>query len=317
MKYPFLNAIDEGCALGKIIKNIRRESTVLECGCASGYMTKHLKEELDCRVYIVEYDPEGYEQAIAYAEDGVCGDLMDFEWVEKFRDIRFDYVVFADVLEHLLNPQKVLSEAANMIKEEGTIFISIPNVGHNDIVSKLINGCWDYTKFGLLDDSHIHFWGAENLENLAKNSGLAIILKDYTMFGTGCTEQYAAIEYQVTLQIQAILDCRPYGEVYQFVLGLQKEDYVKRHNIVCKDKFLYADQTALCLQKAEQDELLHEQLMREKAEIRARLEQVLSSRTWRYGRKLARMVRWVFRPGSLLTKTVATPVRYILKLWRS
>ncbi len=97
------------------------------------------------------------------AERGICGDLMDFERVEEFHDIKFDCVVFVDVLEHLSNPQKVLSEVAKMVKEDGTIFISLPNIGHNDIVSKLIDGRWDYTETGLLDDSYVHFWGDENL----------------------------------------------------------------------------------------------------------------------------------------------------------
>lgn len=235
MKYPFQHTFDENSSLGKIFKNIDRGSTVLECGCAGGYFTKYLKEALECKVYIVELDPEGYTQVINYAEKGICGDLMDFEWVEEFRDIKFDYVVFADVLEHLLNPQKVLSEAAKMIKEDGTIFLSLPNIGHNDIVSKLIDGHWDYTVLGLLDDSHIHFWAYENLNTLAKESGLAITMKDYTIIKTGCTEQYKSAEFNVSDIVKEVLYGIQYGEVYQFILALQKEDYVERNSIVCKD----------------------------------------------------------------------------------
>ncbi len=46
--------------------------------------------------------------------------------------------------------------------------------------------------------------------------------------------------------------------------------------------------------------------------VNAKLADVLSSRTWRYGSKVARAVRKVFRPDSLPTKTV----KGVLKLWR-
>ena len=89
-------------------------------------------------------------------------------------------------------------------------------------------------------------------------------------------------------------------------------------------------------QQSEQDRLLQEQerqlkwhrqrvkqLVREieekdaaLANVNARLEQILSSRTWRYGSKLARAIRKIFRPGSLLTRSVAASARAVPRLWR-
>ncbi len=84
--------------------------------------------------------------------------------------------------------------------------------------------------------------------------------------------------------------------------------------------------------KTEQDKQLHEQGLeldrlrqqvqqlehKNKAKdaslvaVNAKLAEVLSSRTWRYGSKVACAVRKVFRPDSLPTKTV----KGVLKLWR-
>lgn len=89
-------------------------------------------------------------------------------------------------------------------------------------------------------------------------------------------------------------------------------------------------------QQSEQDRLLQEQerqlkwhrqrvkqLVREieekdaaLANVNARLEQILSSRTWRYGSKLACAIRKIFRPGSLLTRSVAASARAVPRLWR-
>ena len=88
---------------------------------------------------------------------------------------------------------------------------------------------------------------------------------------------------------------------------------------------IYVDQLTLQAQQSEQTWQLkwqcqrNQQLEHERerlevalADTNAKLEQIVSSRTWRYGRRLAHIVRKVFRPGSLPTKTV----KAALKLWR-
>ena len=60
-------------------------------------------------MYIVELDEEAGKIAAQSAKDYVIGDIQDYVWVEKFAGIQFDYILFADVLEHL-------TEAANVVK---------------------------------------------------------------------------------------------------------------------------------------------------------------------------------------------------------
>ena len=63
--------------------------------------------------------------ALAYAEDGLCDDIMQFQWVEKFQNIAFDAIVFADVLEHLTEPERVLCEAGKLLKENGFSSVAV------------------------------------------------------------------------------------------------------------------------------------------------------------------------------------------------
>lgn len=225
MKYEFLDKIDPNGSHGKLLAQVKPGSTVLECGCAGGYMTKVMKEQLGCSVYIVEYDQNGFENALQFAEDGICADLMRDEWVEKFADVPFDYIVFADVLEHLVDPLKVLKAAVSMLKQDGTMLVSIPNVGHNDVVAKLLSGNWDYTSLGLLDDTHVHFWGIHNLDTFFRAAGLTITIKDCTLVATECTEQYGGKDYPDNENFRAAVKDRIDGEVYQFILTLRKNEY--------------------------------------------------------------------------------------------
>ena len=221
-KYNFENDVSLSTSTGLILDKIARGAAVLEFGCAEGRMTRHMKETLDCRVYIVEYDEAAFEVAQAYAEDGICDDILNFAWVDRFSGVGFDAIIFADVLEHLNDPERVLSKAAALLKDDGQILISIPNITHNDILLKAYDERFDYTSTGILDDSHVHFWGLKNLSQLVSESGLHLKCVQATYCPTGYTEQQALEVSADNCLLNNLLNERIGGEVYQFVLTLCK-----------------------------------------------------------------------------------------------
>lgn len=222
-KYDFEVNLDASTSTGLILNQIKPGSTVLEFGCATGRMTRYMKEALGCRVYIVELEENAYEQAIQYAEDGVCDDILHLTWRESFDGILFDAIIFADVLEHLTAPDVALREAAKLLQPEGNLFISIPNVTHNDVLLKELRGHFDYTKIGLLDDTHVHFWGYENLTTFADWSGLHIKKIEATYCETGMTEQFSEEALREDELLLNYFRKRTSGEIYQFVLTLCHE----------------------------------------------------------------------------------------------
>lgn len=44
-------------------------------------MTRYMRDELWCEVFIVEYDAEAYAIARQHVSDGICADLMQPEWL--------------------------------------------------------------------------------------------------------------------------------------------------------------------------------------------------------------------------------------------
>ena len=221
-KYDFMLDIDTDTSTGIMIRKIPARSSVLEFGCASGRMTRYMKEILGCRVTIVEIDQKAYEKAAAYAVDGVCDDIMTFSWLEKFKDTRFDRILFADVLEHLPDPVAALSKAASLLKKNGRILISIPNITHNDILLKACADHFTYTKTGLLDETHLHFWGAKDIQPFAELCGLRLLALEGTYCDTGMTEQFGGELPETDPFLLNALNERQYGNVYQFVITLGK-----------------------------------------------------------------------------------------------
>lgn len=237
-KYDFETDLGSNTSTGIILSKVPSHSIVLEFGCAAGRMTRYMKYALDCQVYIVEYDKEAFESAMQYAVDGVCDDILTLSWLDKFKDIRFDVILFADVLEHLAKPKEALANAAQLLKEQGRIFVSIPNIAHNDILLKAFNNRFDYTDIGLLDNTHVHFWGYENIIPFAEDSGLSVFSIEATYLPTGESEQFANTSFCCPPLLLNYFNERQFAEAYQFIieLGRKMEEGTdpKTLEILCK-----------------------------------------------------------------------------------
>lgn len=205
------------------LKWVKPNSTVLEFGCSYGQMTQYMKETLGCKVYIVELNPEAYSEAIRYAENGVCGDILENKWIEQFGNIQFDYILYIDVLEHLSVPFDVLRNSRELLKDDGEILISVPNVAHNDIAYKLIQGQFEYTPDGLLDETHVHLFTKESLEKMIKDADCVVKEWKYTIKHTGTSEQFAGKSLETNRWWNNVLFERSSGQIYQFVVKVGKK----------------------------------------------------------------------------------------------
>ena len=204
-----------------VLEQIKPESRILELGCSTGYMTRYMKEKLGCTVDIVDKDYYGVYKAQEFAHEAVVADLDNIvTWHSHFYESVYDYVLFADVLEHLMDPESVLKFATSLLKNDGKIIISIPNICHNDIIVQLFYDHFRYTNLGLLDNTHIHFWGREDFIQMAEKAGLKVTDTRTVVFPTQGTEQ--RYDTRVNGELMRLLMDRPYGEVYQWVFTCEK-----------------------------------------------------------------------------------------------
>lgn len=157
---------DENNYMKIIVDRIKENTVVLDIGCAQGKFGKYLKQYKNCEVYGIEINDE----AIQYVKENNFYadvfklniedyDINDQEYKRYSQIVKnVDYIIIADVLEHLSNPTKVLMELNLKLKENGQILISVPNIGHADIALNLIEGKFNYTDLGILDNTHLKFF---------------------------------------------------------------------------------------------------------------------------------------------------------------
>lgn len=189
-------------------------TTVLEFGSATGYATQYMKEKLGCRVTCIEKVPEMVEKGRLIADKMIQADVETDIW-EKELDQQFDFIVFADILEHLKEPSKVVARAKPFLKSTGKILTSIPNIAHNAIIMSLRNGKFNYTETGLLDNTHIHFMTRKSIMKMFEENGLFCAGEENKFIRPSDTELKTYYCQNPLLSLSLISN--PDGHVYRFV----------------------------------------------------------------------------------------------------
>ncbi len=146
---------------------------VVDVGCASGTLGAALKRSRpDLQVRGIEPVKAQADKARLVLDDAVQGraeDPLPAHWPQP------DCVIFADVLEHLVDPWNTLRHWHRILRPGGTLVVSLPNVGHKQVLSGLLRGRWDYEDAGILDRTHLRFFTRETALELLEETGFEVV----------------------------------------------------------------------------------------------------------------------------------------------
>lgn len=164
-----------------LLKIIKPNTKVLDVGCSSGYFAEALRNEKGCIVDGIEIDEQDAKIAQKYCRNVYVANAEQTDFV-KLVDDRYDYIIFADVLEHLIDPSKVLKNVSKVLNKNGSILFSIPNMAHSSVRMQLLQGNFDYEEEGLLDRTHLHFYTKDAVWQMVTKSNLYLHKLDATTF---------------------------------------------------------------------------------------------------------------------------------------
>ena len=116
----------------------------------------------------VERDPRLVEKARLIYD---CFFEADVDGFELSARSEYDFIIFADVLEHLPEPSKVLRRCVASLKPDGKVIISVPNVANIVVRLSLLLGRFEYRDRGILDRTHLRFFTRKTLTRLLDESG--------------------------------------------------------------------------------------------------------------------------------------------------
>jgi 2-polyprenyl-3-methyl-5-hydroxy-6-metoxy-1,4-benzoquinol methylase len=147
-----------------IEKYIKRRGKALDIGAAAGFFVKAMKDR--------GWDVIGVEPSrwmCRWAEENLKVKIIPGEiensGLEKYS---FDLVTLWDVIEHVPDPMKTLQSAVNLLRPDGILVLSYPNI--DDILAKITGRKWWF-----LLSIHLFYFNYKTISAYCQRVGLKII----------------------------------------------------------------------------------------------------------------------------------------------
>jgi len=167
------------------VLNFMRDNynSVVEVGSSSGALAKaYLNINSKCKYIGIEIDEDYAEASKQFCTEVLSGN------VENLSDQDFQKLsdaqcwVFADALEHLYNPWRLIERIKNNASSGVDIIACIPNAQYWGLQSVLNSGRFIYEDSGLLDRTHIRWLTRMTILDLFNSNGFHKQLDSYCSY---------------------------------------------------------------------------------------------------------------------------------------
>lgn len=147
---------------------------ILDIGCGEGRFGALLKEKLDAEVLGIEYESGPAAAAVERLDRVFTGDALAI--TQELEPSNFDCITVLDVLEHLKDPFALLTRIKALLRPEGVLVLSVPNVLYiSNLYRLLVKKDWHYTDHGVLDIGHLRFFTSKSLKYTLRAHGYDIV----------------------------------------------------------------------------------------------------------------------------------------------
>lgn len=154
----------------KILEDIERykkRGQILDVGCATGFFLNLCKKKrwdaygVDMSKFAIDYAKKEFGLKNLYH-----GDLDKI----NLKKSSFDVITMFDVIEHLEDPKKMLSDINSLLKKKGMVVITTPDSG--SIPAKLLGKNWEEYKRAR---EHVYFFSRKTLTKILKKTGFKVV----------------------------------------------------------------------------------------------------------------------------------------------
>jgi glycosyltransferase involved in cell wall biosynthesis len=139
----------------------RTPGRVLDVGCSDGVFAQQLRQQGH---HVVGTDVTKHDGVADRVDEFVEADLN--LGLPEGVGSGFDVIVAADVLEHVMDPERLLADLLSALAPDGEIVVSIPNFGHWYPRGRVALGQFDYDQRGPLDHGHVRFFTRKSFERM-------------------------------------------------------------------------------------------------------------------------------------------------------
>jgi len=211
--HRFINKIYYKINIPNLNQNCNK---VLDIGCGDGKGLFKLKED-GWETYGVEISPLAAERAHEkYGLNIFTGIVEDAQYEDEF----FDLIILNHVLEHLSDPKTTLIEINRILKNEGKLIISIPNV--NSFEAKHFKKYW--TAWEL--PRHLYHFTPFTIKSLLDKTGFEVLKIEYDNNPNNILSSFKYVfeGYRIN-PIPGLIIFFPFANLASLILGKTKRSY--------------------------------------------------------------------------------------------
>lgn len=163
---------------------------ILELGCGEGMFGSYLRDKMSTEVWGIEIETKFATKAKKNLDKVYIGDAETI--IKKLPAKSFDVIVANDVLEHMVDPYSVLKEAKRILKKDGVVVSSIPNMRNYHVLHKLVRqGQWEYEESGILDRTHLRWFTYKSIIKMYEDLGYEVVQQ------AGIDDSYMPPNYRI------------------------------------------------------------------------------------------------------------------------
>ncbi len=244
----YFNGLNEKLFLNIPISSIN----ILELGCANGLLGFAYKQKYPNVNWTgIDINENAVMNSNSRLDRVLLVDLNTEKLSVYFKKNEFNTIVIGDLLEHLLDPQELISQLRDVTNDNSTIICCIPNMVNIQVLEKIITGDMTYDDNGLLDKTHQRFFSLPSAFKMFLDNGFIPELVDQyniqltdTPFIRGVVDAANSIGVPLENLIKNL-------SRYQMIIRADKID-----NEINEDKNLYQfDSISVVVKKRNQQKL--------------------------------------------------------------
>jgi 2-polyprenyl-3-methyl-5-hydroxy-6-metoxy-1,4-benzoquinol methylase len=165
------------------LSNKNKVVNCLDIGAAYGTLAIYSKAILNCHIYCIDFTDEYISKQLIY-DNNINFEICNIEIDKIPFDLKFDMVIFTEVLEHLnYNPVSTLKKIRNIMTRNGVLYISTPDARAWGKVTKYYKDYNLIPEPGIIKpiiDDHVYQYNIEEFRQIIDAAGFRISKLKYS-----------------------------------------------------------------------------------------------------------------------------------------
>jgi 2-polyprenyl-3-methyl-5-hydroxy-6-metoxy-1,4-benzoquinol methylase len=151
--------------------NYLQPKTFLDIGCGPGYLAKTIKKTISqIEIHGIDFSQVAIEHAEPILDKCWCLNL-DTDDIPSRSD-SYDAIVCLEVMEHVYDADHILHEIRRVLKPNGRVLISVPNLAYWRYRLQLVAGQVPHGE--VLNAQHIRVYNLSTLKNKVSLAGMKV-----------------------------------------------------------------------------------------------------------------------------------------------